>query len=132
MKQTYPFYLKLSCVLISIVVLGFLAIIGEQIFVPMILGLLVAILLTPLSRFMEKRLRFPRSLSSILASLLALAIIGGVIYGISMQVAKLSNDWPQFQKQFITLTDDLQSWISKTFGVRRRDQLEYLNDTAKK
>lgn len=132
MKQTYPFYLKLSCVLISIVVLGFLAIIGEQIFVPMILGLLVAILLTPLSRFMEKRLRFPRSLSSIVASLLALAIIGGVIYGISMQVAKLSNDWPQFQKQFITLTDDLQSWISKTFGVRRRDQLEYLNDTAKK
>ncbi len=76
-------------------------------------------------------MRFPRSLSSIVASLLALAIIGGVIYGISMQVAKLSNDWPQFQKQFITLTDDLQSWISKTFGVRRREQLEYLNDTAK-
>lgn len=132
MNQTYPFYLKLSCILISIVVLGFLATIGEQIFVPMILGLLVAILLTPLSRFMEKTLRFPRGLSSILSSLLALAIIGGVIYGISMQVAKLSNDWPQFQKQFITLTDDLQSWISKTFGVRRRDQLEYLNDTAKK
>ena len=132
MNQTYPFYLKLSCILISIVILGFLAIIGEQILIPMVLGLLIAILLIPLSRFMEKRLRFPRSMSSILASLLALAVIGGVIYGLSIQVAKLSNDWPQFQKQFIGLTDDLQSWISRTFGVRRKDQLEYLNDTARK
>ncbi|RZJ35589.1 MAG: AI-2E family transporter [Chryseobacterium sp.] len=132
MNQTYPFYLKLSCVLISIVILGFLAIIGEQILIPMVLGLLIAILLMPLSRFMEKRLRFPRSVSSILASLLALAIIGGVIYILSLQVAKLANDWPQFQKQFIDLTDDLQSWISRTFGVRRKDQLVFLNDTAKK
>jgi predicted PurR-regulated permease PerM len=132
MNQTYPFYLKLSCILISIVILGFLAIIGEQILIPMVLGLLIAILLMPLSRFMEKRLRFPRSVSSILASLLALAIIGGVIYILSLQVAKLANDWPQFQKQFIDLTDDLQSWISRTFGVRRKDQLVFLNDTAKK
>ena len=132
MNQTYPFYVKLSCILISIVILGFLAIIGEQILIQMVLGLLLAILLMPMCRFMEKRLRFPRGLSSIVASVLALAIIGFVIYELSIQVAKLSNDWPQFQKQFITLTDDLQSWISKTFGVRRKDQLEYLNDTAKK
>ncbi|MNK59637.1 AI-2 transport protein TqsA [compost metagenome] len=132
MNQTYPFYVKLSCILISIVILGFLAIIGEQILIPMVLGLLISILLMPLSRFMEKRLRFPRSLSSILASLLALAIIGGVIYVLSLQVAKLANDWPSFQKQFTDLIDDLQGWISRTFGVRRKDQLLYLNDTAKK
>lgn len=132
MNQTYPFYLKLSCILISIVILGFLAIIGEQILIPMVLGLLIAILLMPLSRFMEKKLRFPRSLSSILASLLALAIIGGVIYVLSLQVAKLANDWPSFQKQFTDLIDDLQGWISRTFGVKRKDQLLYLNDTAKK
>lgn len=132
MNQTYPFYLKLSCVLISILILGFLAIIGQQILIPMVLGLLIAILLMPMCRFMEKRLRLPRGVSSVVASLLALAIIGGVIYGLSIQVAKLSNDWPQFQKQFMDLTDDLQSWISRTFGVRRKDQLLYLNDTAKK
>ncbi|WP_379964771.1 AI-2E family transporter [Epilithonimonas sp. UC225_85] len=132
MNQTYPFYLKLSSILISIVILGFLAIVGEQILIPMVLGLLIAILLMPLSRFMEKRLRLPRSVSSILASLLALAIIGGVIYVLSLQVAKLANDWPQFQKQFVDLIDDLQGWISRTFGVRRKDQLLYLNDTAKK
>lgn len=132
MKQTYPFYLKLSSILISIIILGFLAIIGQQILIPMVLGLLISILLMPLSRFMEKRLRLPRSISSILSSLLALAIIGGVIYVLSIQVARLSNDWPQFQKQFVDMIDDLQGWISRTFGVRRHDQLTYLNDTAKK
>ncbi|SHJ98584.1 AI-2E family transporter [Epilithonimonas mollis] len=132
MNQTYPFYFKLSCILISVVILGFLAIVGQQIIVPMILGLLISILLMPLCRFMEKRMKFPRGLSSVLASVLALAIIGGIIYLMSIEVAKLANDWPQFQKQFIDLIDNLQSWISKTFGVRRHDQLEYLNDTLKK
>lgn len=132
MTNPYPFYFRLCCILISIVILGFLAILGQQILVPMILGLLIAILLMPLCRFMEKRLRFPRGLASILVSILALAVIGGVIYMMSIEVAKLANDWPQFQKQFVVLTNDLQSWISRTFGVRRHDQLEYLNDTAKK
>ncbi|QIY82165.1 AI-2E family transporter [Chryseobacterium sp. NEB161] len=132
MTKPYPFYFRLCCILISIVILGFLAILGQQILVPMILGLLIAILLMPLCRFMEKRLRFPRGLASILVSILALAVIGGVIYMMSIEVAKLANDWPQFQKQFVVLTNDLQSWISRTFGVRRHDQLEYLNDTAKK
>lgn len=132
MTKPYPFYFRLCCILISIVILGFLAILGQQILVPMILGLLIAILLMPLCRFMEKRLRFPRGLASILVSILALAVIGGVIYMMSIEVAKLANDWPQFQKQFVVLTNDLQSWISRTFGVRRHDQLEYLNDAAKK
>jgi predicted PurR-regulated permease PerM len=132
MNQTYPFYLKLSSILISIVILGFLAIIGQQILIPMVLGLLIAILLMPLCRFMENKLRFPRGLSSILASVFALAVIGAIIYLMSVEVAKLANDWPQFQKQFIQLTDNLQSWISKTFGVRRHEQLTYLNDTLKK
>jgi len=132
MNHTYPFYLKLSSILISIVILGFLAIIGQQILIPMVLGLLIAILLMPLCRFMENKLKFPRGLSSILASFFALAVIGAIIYLMSIEVAKLANDWPQFQKQFIQLTDNLQSWISKTFGVRRHDQLTYLNDTLKK
>jgi len=132
MNQTYPFYLKLSSILISIVILGFLTIIGQQILIPMVLGLLIAILLMPLCRFMENKLRFPRGLSSILASVFALAVIGAIIYLMSVEVAKLANDWPQFQKQFIQLTDNLQSWISRTFGVRRHEQLTYLNDTLKK
>ncbi len=132
MNQTYPFYVKLSCILISIIILGFLAMIGQQILVPMVLGLLIAILLIPLCRFLENRLRFPRGVSSIFASVLALAVIASVIYLMSIEVGKLANDWPQFQKQFIQLTDNLQSWISRTFGVRRHEQLTYLNDTLKK
>ncbi len=132
MKKTYPFYFKLSCILISIIILGFLAMIGQQILVPMVLGLLIAILLIPLCRFLENKLRFPRGVSSILASVLALAVIAAVIYLMSIEVGKLASDWPQFQKQFTDLVDQLQSWISRTFGVRRHDQLAYMNDTLKK
>ncbi|WP_300672043.1 AI-2E family transporter [Soonwooa sp.] len=132
MKTTYPFYLKLSSVLISIVILGYIAKLGERIIVPMILGLLFSILLTPASRFLEKKLRFSRSLSSIFVSVFAMLALAGVVYLMAVQIGKLSQDWPAFQKQITDLFDRLQSWIYETFGVKRSEQLTYINDTAKK
>lgn len=132
MKTTLPFYIKLSSVLISIVILGFLAKLGERIIVPMILGLLFSILLTPASRFLEKKLKFSRSLSSIFVSILAMLVLSGVVYTMALQVGKLSQDWPAFQKQIMDLFENLQNWIYNTFGVKRSEQLVYLNDTAKK
>lgn len=132
MKTPFPFYLKLSCVLVSIVVLGFLAKLGERIIVPMILGLLFSILLTPACRFLETKIRLPRSFASIVVCILAMLAISGVVYVMALQIGKLSQDWPAFQKQIMDLFDQLQSWFYKTFGVKQSEQLTYINDTARK
>jgi len=129
--KKWPFYLKLTCTLLSIICLTFIAIIGKQILVPLILGFLISILLTPLCNFFERFLRIPRIFSSIITALIFGAFIIGIMYLIAIQMAEIANEWPVFQKQIIDAFNDIQHWIHQTFGVSTRNQMEYLNKNVK-
>nr|WP_199161860.1 AI-2E family transporter [Elizabethkingia sp. ASV34] len=129
---SWPFYLKLASVLISIMILGYLAIQGQDLIIPMIMGLLFAILLVPVCNFLEKKLRFNRSISAIVVSVLGLALIGLILYLIGVQTTSFSEDWPAFQKQITAAFDSIQDWIAHKFGVQKHKQLTYINDLAQK
>ncbi|KUG13925.1 AI-2E family transporter [Elizabethkingia sp. HvH-WGS333] len=129
---SWPFYLKLASVLISIMILGYLAIQGQDLIIPMIMGLLFAILLVPVCNFLEKKLRFNRSISAIVVSVLGLALIGLILYLIGIQTTSFSEDWPAFQKQITVAFDSIQDWIAHKFGVQKHKQLTYINDLAQK
>ena len=129
---SWPFYLKLASVLISIMILGYLAIQGQDLIIPMVMGLLFAILLVPVCNFLEKKLRFNRSISAIVVSVLGLALIGFILYLIGVQTTSFSEDWPAFQKQITAAFDSIQDWISDKFGVQKHKQLTYINNLAQK
>lgn len=129
---SWPFYLKLASVLISIMILGYLAIQGQDLIIPMIMGLLFAILLVPVCNFLERKLRFNRSISAIVVSVLGLALIGLILYLIGIQTTSFSEDWPAFQKQITVAFDSIQDWIAHKFGVQKHKQLTYINDLAQK
>lgn len=132
LKSELPFYLKLSCVLISIVILGYLSILGQNVLVPIILGLLFSTLLVPFCGFLEKKLRFPRSLAAIVATVLFTGIIILVIYLLAMQMTKLADDWPAFQQQLLDSFTSLQLWVQDHFGIEQNSQLNYITETASK
>ncbi|CAM3570195.1 AI-2E family transporter [Elizabethkingia occulta] len=129
---SWPFYLKLASVLISIMILGYLAIQGQDLIIPMIMGLLFAILLVPVCNFLERKLRFNRSISAIVVSVLGLTLIGLILYLIGIQTTSFSEDWPAFQKQITAAFDSIQDWIAHKFGVQKHKQLTYINDLAQK
>ncbi|OPC43456.1 AI-2E family transporter [Elizabethkingia anophelis] len=129
---SWPFYLKLASVLISIMILGYLAIQGQDLIIPMVMGLLFAILLVPVCNFLEKKLRFNRSISAIVVSVLGLALIGFILYLIGLQTTSFSEDWPAFQKQITAAFDSIQDWIADKFGVQKHKQLTYINNLAQK
>lgn len=129
---SWPFYLKLASVLISIMILGYLAIQGQDLIIPMVMGLLFAILLVPVCNFLEKKLRFNRSISAIVVSVLGLALIGFILYLIGVQTTSFSEDWPAFQKQITAAFDSIRDWIADKFGVQKHKQLTYINDLAQK
>ncbi|OPB95520.1 AI-2E family transporter [Elizabethkingia occulta] len=129
---SWPFYLKLASVLISIMILGYLAIQGQDLIIPMIMGLLFAILLVPVCNFLERKLRFNRSISAIVVSVLGLTLIGLILYLIGIQTTSFSEDWPAFQKQITAAFDSIQDWIAYKFGVQKHKQLTYINDLAQK
>lgn len=127
-----PFYVKLACVLISILLLGYLAKIGDTILVPMILGLLFSLLLIPLSNFMEQKLRFPRTLAGIISVLLFFGILGYGLFLLASQLTLLKEDFPAFKQQIMDGVDKLQGWVSLQFGIKHQEQMEFINKTASK
>ncbi|MNG97034.1 AI-2 transport protein TqsA [compost metagenome] len=127
-----PFYVKLACVLISIILLGYLAKIGDTILIPMILGLLFSLLLIPLSNFMEQKLRFPRTLAGILSVILFFGLLGYGLFLLASQLTLLKEDFPAFKEQIMDGAGKLQSWVSEQFGIQHKEQMEFINKTASK
>src|SRR4051812_3328952 len=98
-KIIAPFYERLALIVIGIMALGYLIILGKEILDPLIFGFLFAILLLPLSNFLERKCRLPRSISSFLSILLLIGFVSFVIYLVGSQISRLMDDWPMLQKQ---------------------------------
>ncbi|MBP3942666.1 AI-2E family transporter [Sphingobacteriaceae bacterium WQ 2009] len=126
-----PFYLKSACVLISILIFGYLAKVGDLILVPLILGALFALLLVPLCRFLE-RLKLPRTFASFLSTILFFGLIITGFYILASQLTILKEDFPAFQKQLTDVGQQLQNFVSKQFGIEYKQQIQYLSSTAQK
>lgn len=131
-KIIAPFYERLALTLIGFLALGYLIVIGKDVLDPLIFGFLFAILLLPVSTFLEKKLRLPRSMSSLASILLLIALVGGILYLVGSQISSLKNDWPQLQKQVAQSIHDLQDWVQSALHINAESQIKYVNDASKK
>ncbi|GAA4320881.1 AI-2E family transporter [Compostibacter hankyongensis] len=126
-KYTLPFYTKLSLVMIGLIASGYVAVWGKEILAPLVLAFLFSVLLFPLSRFFERRLRFPRSLSSLLSVVLLVVFILLVLFSVGTQISALTRDWPQFQSQVGEALGQLREWLQRRFHLSMEKQLSYLH-----
>lgn len=131
-KIPHPFYQKLCLVLVGLIAFGYLVILGKDVLDPLMFGFLFAILLLPVSGFLERKLRLPRSASSLLSVLLFVAFILGILYLVGSQVSNLAHDWPQLKAQVAQSVNDVQQWISDSFHINDSKQIAYVHDTTKK
>ena len=132
LKQGSPFYTKLAMVLVSLIALFYIAILGKSILAPLIFALLFSVLLLPVCGFLERRLRFPRSLASLVSVLLLVLSLVGLLYLVGSQIDSLADDWPKFKQQVLTSVDSLQHWISVKFHIRIKQQMTYVNTATSK
>ena len=90
MHQALPVLLGMA------LILGFLAW-ARPVVVPVALAILFTFLLAPLSSWLERR-RLPRAMSSATVTLLALALVIGVFYGVTRQVSSLLDEYPKYEQ----------------------------------
>jgi putative permease len=128
----FPFYLKLACILISLIAAGYLAILGKNLLSPLLFALLFALLLLPLANFLQNKLRFSRALASVVSVLIFLFVISVIIYLLSSQIADLSQEWPLLKNQITILFHDMQKWLQQTFHINLQKQTEYIDNTTSK
>lgn len=124
-----PFYLRLMSVLLSIVLIIFLMHEGRSIIIPLFFSLLIALLLLPLTRWLEAH-RFSRPLSAITAILVFVLFVGGILYFLGAQLYEFSRDLPDIGNRMQDWISDLQTWIAKRYQVDASHQLQYLNGLA--
>lgn len=122
-----PFLLKLALAVVSIIGIGYLIKLGQSILAPFFLAFLMAMLFLPLANFMERKLKFPRSVSTIVSVMMMLIILTGMIYFFGSQISSFSKDLPHLSKQFNLVFHNLQNWVSQTFNVKIDEQFDYLD-----
>ena len=129
-KKKVPFVVRLACVLVSLIAIVFISIIGKSVLVPLVIGFLVSMLLLPLSNFQEKRLKFPRIVSSLVSPILFTLAVIAVIYFIGTQMAQFTEDLPEFQQQIEQLFHEAQVFVYDKFGVSEQEQIRYIEKNA--
>nr|WP_294899802.1 AI-2E family transporter [uncultured Pedobacter sp.] len=127
-----PFYIKLACILFSILALSYIMIVGKEILSPLIFSCIFSILLLPLASFFELKLKFPRAVAAIVSVILFLAVIISVLYVLGNQLSDLINNWPQFQEQLTASINTIQDWITSTFHINATKQLDLIHGLTKK
>ncbi|MHA4810658.1 AI-2E family transporter [Flavitalea flava] len=128
--KSLPLYVKLTCALLSLISLGYLAILGKAILSPLLFASLFAILLQPLAAFIQRKCRLPRPMASITAVLLFILIISMLFYVLGGQGRVLAREWPKFQLQLDTSLTQAQTWISATANIKLDQQLIYFNNAS--
>ncbi len=117
-----PFYKRFSNILLIVILLIALLYAGREIWSPLMLALLFAILLRPVTGFLNERLRLPNVLASIVAVFLFMAFFGAIFYFISTQLAVMTNDWDKIQANVIHHYDNLQQYVRTNFGLSKAEQ----------
>lgn len=129
-KKKVPFVIRLACVLISLIAIVFISIIGKSVLVPLVIGFLVSMLLLPLSNFQEKKLKFPRIVTSLVSPILFFLAVLAVMYFIGTQMAQFTEDLPEFQQQIEKLFHEVQVFVYDKFGVSEQEQINYIEKNA--
>lgn len=130
--KTQPFYAKLAYILVSLIAMVYIAILAKEIISPLIFSFLFSILLLPFATLLERKLKFPRSISSMFSVVVLIAVILLVLYLVGSQATNLASDWPLFKEQVTNSLASLQDWVSNQFHIDKSHQLQYLNDATSK
>lgn len=126
--KSFPGYFKYFIILSSIVLTGYVLILGKSILSPILAALIIALLLRPLSAKIES-IKASRGASSILSIVVVIIVLAGFFYFLSTQVGSISNDMKSIGARFNELIDRGYGWMETTFGINQQEQTIYIKDS---
>ncbi|HUR12063.1 MAG TPA: AI-2E family transporter [Flavitalea sp.] len=125
--QQQPFYIRFTAILLMLLLAGFIIRWATDIIVPFALSILLAIVLIPINKFLEKR-KIPRVYAIAISLVISFLLIFGVIYFLSTQILNFLDDIPEIKKRLNGLIHDGQLWAQKRFGISTREQSTYFKN----
>ncbi|MEP7108997.1 MAG: AI-2E family transporter, partial [Ferruginibacter sp.] len=118
---------KLSYQLLMILLIGIFIYLGHGVLVPIYFSILLSILLLPVTNFLQK-LYFPATLANLVAVILALALIAGVVYFLSSQMAGFFNDIPSIREHLAEHLTTMQTWAEQKLHISTAQQRVFIEN----
>lgn len=119
--KSYPFYVRVTIILFGLVLCSYALSNLQDILVPFSFALLVAILLNPLVNRMEL-LRVPKIPAIVAALLVAIVVIAGVWYFLTVQMVHFSSQLPQLEVKTDTLVSKLQHDLARKIPMEKQNE----------
>src|SRR5437868_6421164 len=111
----FPPYAKLAFVLLNVIIISALVYLGQHVLIPLLIALLFAILLRPVSNFFRVKLRFPFAISVLTAVILFVILVAAIIVLVSWQVADMTDDWNKIKFNLSQHFQHAQQWIKNHY-----------------
>ncbi|MCL6462283.1 MAG: AI-2E family transporter [Flavobacterium micromati] len=122
----FPFYVKLTLILIGLIALTFTLHIGQNIIVPVMMSFLFAILLHPIVQFFKTRIHFPHVLAVIMAVILMVLFFVGLFVFLSIQITDFATDFDKIERNINIHLTNVQGYVRDNFHLSSREQKEYI------
>ncbi|HEY4652442.1 MAG TPA: AI-2E family transporter [Pontibacter sp.] len=117
MEIKLPSYFKYTVILLGIILLIWLLQAFKSVLMPLAFGMLFALLLLPLTRDLEGKLRFPRPLAILTSIILVVIILGMVVWFLSLQLMSLTTELSTISSNIGDLIDKVQLFLFQKFGI---------------
>ncbi|MES2332714.1 MAG: AI-2E family transporter [Bacteroidota bacterium] len=126
--KSLPFYIRYTIVVICLVFTVILMRGASSLLIPLFAGLLLAILLLPVVKFLE-RLRVGRGPSAFLAVLCFILLFSVVNYFLTTQISGFAKEMPGIIDKIRIVFASFQQWITQKFHVNSAQQSDYINSS---
>jgi predicted PurR-regulated permease PerM len=113
-RNQFDLFVQLAQILIGIIALGFILYVGQDIILPLIFALILAILINPIVHFFEQK-NWNRVLAIFLAVATTFLAVCVIVYFISSQIANFSEALPHLEEKLNASIDQGVQWMSETF-----------------
>ncbi len=128
--KQYPFYLKSTVIIFGLVLICYALFNLKDILAPIAFSFIIAILLNPMVGKLQRK-GVHKVVAIFLSLLLALIIVGGILFFISSQVMNFGENLPQLKIKFNEHFVHFQHWISANFKFSIQKQQKAIDDMLK-
>lgn len=105
-------------------------ILGKAVVIPVLFAILIGIVLRPVEKFFNQKLKIPRVIAILLTVFLFMLLISGLIFFITYQLTLFMHDLPELKKNLQLHMLRVQVWITQTFNIQYARQQEYIHSAT--
>lgn len=126
-----PLMLRMTISLFCIGLILALFYLARTVVVPVIFAVLFGILLRPVERFLNKKLRIPRVIAILITVFLFLLVIGAIVFLATFEITRFVDDLPTLQKNLDKHFTEVRQWALVNLHMNYSTQEEYIDNATK-